>query len=117
MREYYLTNGGEKKSSPTKKNKLAAGKLLQIMDDSKETILKKYLKKCKTEFNICFIEYRLDLNPSNFNPSIYKYIEELKRDLRIYEKELFSGIKSSDAIFEWISPSMTIVDRSDMPPN
>jgi hypothetical protein len=28
MREYYLTNGGEKKSSPTKKNKLAAGKLL-----------------------------------------------------------------------------------------
>lgn len=66
MREFYQTNGGEKKSSPTKKNKLAAGKLIQISDDLKDQILTKYLKKCKTEFNICFIEYRLDLNPSNF---------------------------------------------------
>ena len=61
-------------------------------------LLKRYFLKCKTEFNICFIEYRLDLNPSNFRPSIYPYIEELKRNLRQFEKELFSGVKSNDPV-------------------
>lgn len=81
-------------------------------------MLTKYLKKCKTEFNICFIEYRLDLNPSNFQPSIYKYIEDLKRDLRIFEKELYSGVKSSDPVIDWVSPSMLLErDRAEREPN
>ena len=68
MREYYLTNLGVNKTTanPNKKNKLAANKLLTLTDEVKWTLLKKFLKKCKTEFTMCFIEFRLDLNPSNF---------------------------------------------------
>lgn len=105
MREYYLTNGGQVKQTTSKKNKTAANKLLSIPDSYKFDMLHKYLAKCKTEFNICFIEHRLDLNPMNFQPSIYKYIEELKRSLRILEKELFSGVKGPDTLFDWISAS------------
>ena len=95
VREFYMSNMGQSKnqSSPTKKNKLQANKLLNISEDVKLQLLEKYLKKCKTEFNICFIEHRLDLNPSNFNPKIYKYLDELKIELKVYDKELFTGVK------------------------
>lgn len=80
-------------------------KLLAMPDEIKEAILTKYLIKSKTEFTVCFIEHRLDLNPSNFQPIIYKYLDELKRQIRSSEKELFSLAKANDVLFEWISPS------------
>lgn len=78
LRDYYLTNGGHKTQSPTKKNKLAANKLVLLGDDIKVELMKSYLQKCKIEFNICFIEYRLDLNPSNFFPIIYSQLDMFK---------------------------------------
>jgi hypothetical protein len=114
MREYYLTNNGANKTtaSPTKKNKLAASKLLTISDDVKAELLKKWLAKCKTEFNVCFIEFRLDLNPCNFQPVIYKYIEELKRQIKAYEKEIFSGVKQTDTLYDWVSSNgMLMAER------
>lgn len=95
MREYYLTNGGQNKttSSPNKRNKLAASKLLLISDEHKEMLLKKWFIKSKTEWMVCFIEFRLDLNPCNFQPPIYKYLEELRRQIKVFDKEIFSGVK------------------------
>ena len=80
MREYYLLNQGTSKSliHATKKNKAVAGKFLTMYDDIKFEMLRKYFKKCKLEFTICFIENRLDINPENFMPSIYQQLEDFK---------------------------------------
>jgi|LauGreDrversion4_2_1035121.scaffolds.fasta_scaffold212101_1 hypothetical protein len=77
-------------------------KLKMLSDDSKWDFLRKYFAKAKTEFNICFIEFRLDLNPENFQPAIYAYLDDLKRNLKDLDKELLLGIKN-DPILEWIS--------------
>ena len=107
LKEYYMTNQGTSKntSSPTKKNKTAASKLIMIPEDIKIDILKKYLFKQKTEFIICFIEQRLDFNPENFSPNIYKDLEMFKNSVKQQEKELFAGVKANDPSLEWISTS------------
>ena len=116
MREYYMTNGGANKTTanPTKKNKLASNKLVSLSDEIKVQMLKKYLLKSKTEFHVCFIEHRLDLNPSNFNPSIYQYLEELKRNIKVYEKELTSGVKATDPVYDWISSHALVKTNKDL---
>lgn len=90
MIEYYQK---VKTAGNPKSRRLNATRLMALPETLKMSILQKYFQKCKTEFTICFIEYRLDLNPSNFWPSIYQYIEDLKRQLRTTDKELFTGIK------------------------
>lgn len=86
MRDYYLSNGSlGKLLSPTKKNKTAAAKLMAIPDATRDDLLTKYLEKCKLEFNICFIDYRLDLNPSSFLIQIYKEVEVMKNNVAALE--------------------------------
>ena len=86
MRDYYLSNGSlGKLLSPTKKNKTAAAKLTAIPDATRDDLLAKYLEKCKLEFNICFIDYRLDLNPSSFLIQIYKEVEVMKNNVAALE--------------------------------
>ena len=83
MIEYCKSNGGASKAvSPTKKNKQVLTRIKFLSDDLKWSILKKYFAKCNTEFKICFTEHRLDFNPSNFQQSIYAYIEKLKDTLK-----------------------------------
>jgi len=102
MMEYFKTNGGTTKGSPNKKNKSQMNKLKMLSDEVKWDFLRKYFAKAKTEFNICFIEYRLDLNPTNFQLQIYEYLDKLKKTLKEFDKDLFLGIKS-DPILEWVS--------------
>lgn len=105
MKEYYMSNLGMNRtlSSPSKKNKAAATKILMMSDDIKVELLRKYFRKSKLEYIVCFIEHRLDMNPENYWPSIYQELEEFKNQIKTLEKELFSGIKA-DPILEWISP-------------
>lgn len=83
MREYYQTNGGSGKGGiPNKKNKGNISKLQRITDDIRNVLLRKYLLKRKTEFNINFTEYRLALNPHNFGVHIYTYLEKQRQTLK-----------------------------------
>jgi hypothetical protein len=74
-----------------------------MYDDIKFELIKKYFKKAKLEFTVCFVEYRLDINPENFMPSIYAQLEDFKHQVKTLEKELYSGVKN-DPILDWISP-------------
>ncbi len=73
MKEYYMSNLGMNKtlSSPSKKNRAAATKIMMMSEEIKIELLRKYFKKSKLEYAVCFIEHRLDLNPENYWPSIY----------------------------------------------